>query len=180
MSRDLKDLVADFKDRVVELLGACEAGGYPMRQFYTLRSPFEQAKLWRQSRAIEEVNAKITELSAGGADFLGYCLESVGPQSGRPATNALPGFSWHQWGEALDCYWLVAGGAEWSTDKKIDGVNGYANYAAKAKNMGLTAGGLWPSFKDWVHVQMRQESSPAGIYTLKEINEQMLQRFGQQ
>lgn len=180
MSRDLEDLVSDFKNRVVGLLEACEASGYPMRPFYTLRSPFEQAKLWRQSRTVEEIDTKMADLSAGAADFLAYCLESVGPQAGQQVTNALPGFSWHQWGEAVDCYWLVASAAEWSARKKIDGVNGYANYAARARDMGLTAGGFWPSFKDWPHVQMKQESSPEGVYTLQEINEEMLRRFGQQ
>lgn len=51
MSRDLNDLIPEFKDKVVQLLQNCDQSGYKMRQFYTLRTPFEQAILWRQSRS---------------------------------------------------------------------------------------------------------------------------------
>ena len=178
MSRDLGTLIPEFKTRVEELLEICNSSGYSMRQFFTLRDPFEQGKLWRQSRSSEEVAKKINDLKNRGADFLAYCIESVGPQFGRHVTNAIPGYSWHQWGEALDCFWLLDGIAEWSVRKKIHGLNGYANYANEAEFLGLTAGGLWTSFKDWPHVQMQKESNPGRIYSLEEINREMKARFG--
>lgn len=178
MSRDLDDLIPEFRTRVDQLLSACDSSRYPMRQFFTLRSPFEQGKLWRQSRSRQQVNAKIAELQDNGAAFLAHCIESVGSQNGRHVTNAIPGLSWHQWGEAVDCFWLVDGDAEWSTRRKIDGINGYANYADQAKTLGLTAGGLWTSFKDWPHVQFRSESSPGKVFSLEEINREMADRFG--
>jgi len=178
MSRDLNDLVPEFRPRVEELLTLCDRSGYAMRQFFTLRTPFEQGKLWRQSRSSEEVQQRIEELQNVGADFLAHCIESVGPQNGRHVTNAIPGLSWHQWGEAVDCYWLLDGNAEWSTRKKIDGRNGYANYAEKATSLGLTAGGFWSSFRDWPHVQMRKASNPGRIFSLQEINREMADRFG--
>ena len=39
------------------------------------------------------------------ANFLASVLDGVGPQHGPHVTNALPGLSWHQWGEAVDCFW---------------------------------------------------------------------------
>jgi hypothetical protein len=179
MSRDLNDLVPEFRSQVVELLSVCGQSGYTMRPFFTLRTPFEQGILWRQSRSTQQVQQKITELQDSGADFLAHCIESVGPQNGRHVTNAVPGYSWHQWGEAVDCYWLLDGSAEWSTRKKVGGVNGYTNYAEKAESLGLTAGGHWTSFKDWPHVQMRTESNPGSIFSLQEINRQMADRFSQ-
>lgn len=178
MSRDLTDLTPDFRPQVEHLLALCDSSGYPMRQFFTLRSPFEQGKLWRQSRSREQVDQKISSLRNNGADFLAHCIESVGPQNGRHVTNALPGFSWHQWGEAVDCFWLVDGDAEWSTRKKIEEVNGYRNYASIAKSIGLTAGGFWRSFKDWPHVQLRKESNPGRVFSTQEINQEMAERFG--
>jgi hypothetical protein len=148
-----------------------------MRPFYTLRTPFEQAELWRQSRSKQEIDEKINELRSKGAEFLAYCIESVGPQNGRHVTNAVPGFSWHQWGEAIDCFWLLDGKAEWSTRKKVNGKNGYFNYGAIARSMGLTAGGFWSSFRDWPHVQLRKESHPGRIYDLQEIDGIMEERF---
>jgi len=178
MSRNLDDLIPEFKTRVEELLATCAASGYSMRQFFTLRSPFEQGKLWRQSRSRQQVEARIGELRDKGAAFLADCIESVGPQNGRHVTNAIPGFSWHQWGEAVDCFWLVDGDAEWSTRRKINGMNGYANYADHARTLGLTAGGLWPKFKDWPHVQFRSEANPGQVFSLEEIDRQMAARFG--
>lgn len=178
MSRDLNDLVPEFKTQVEALLAACDASGYPMRQFFTLRSPFEQGKLWRQSRTRQQVDRKIEELRNNGAEFLARCIESVGPQDGRHVTNAIPGYSWHQWGEAVDCFWLVNGDAEWSTRKKINGKNGYVNYATLAKSMDLSAGGFWISFKDWPHVQLRHESNPGKVFSLQQINQAMADRFG--
>ncbi len=178
MSRDLNDLVPEFKRQVEQLLSACDSSGYPMRQFFTLRSPFDQGKLWRQSRSRQQVEQKINELRDNGAEFLAHCIESVGPQNGRHVTGAIPGLSWHQWGEAVDCFWLVEGDAEWSTRRKINGVNGYLNYAEIARSMGLTAGGFWSSFKDWPHVQLRRESNPGRIFSLTEIDREMRNRFG--
>ena len=178
MSRDLKLLVVDFRAKVEKLLHRCEQSGYTMRPFYTLRSPFEQGILWRQSRSTEEVQNKIEELKNNEADFLAYCIESVGPQNGRHVTNAIPGYSWHQWGEAVDCFWLLQGKAEWSTRKKVNGVNGYVNYAKLADTLDLTAGGLWSSFKDWPHVQFRSTTNPGRLYSLQEINQKMQNQFG--
>lgn len=91
----------------------------------------------------------------------------------------MPGLSWHQWGEAVDCFWSLNGSAEWSASTKADGINGYRIYASFAKDMGLDAGGFWHSFKDWPHVQMRSAGSPisAGM-TLAEIDAEMHNRFG--
>jgi len=178
MSRDLNDLTPEFRVQVEQLISACDASGYPMRPFFTLRTPFEQGKLWRQSRSRKQVDQKLSELRDNGADFLAHCIESVGSQNGRHVTNAIPGFSWHQWGEAVDCFWLVDGGAEWSTRRKINGVNGYINYATIAKPMGLTAGGFWSTFKDWPHVQLHKEGSPKRIHSLQEIDQEMINRFG--
>ena len=179
MSRDLDALTPEFKEKVVELLLACNVSGYEMRPFFTLRSPFDQGRLWRQSRSSQQIRKKLAELNGAGAHFLAHCIESVGPQNGRHVTNATPGLSWHQWGEAVDCFWLVDGGAEWSTRKRIDGVNGYVNYASIANKMGLDAGGLWRSFKDFPHVQLRSASNPRKIYSLAEIDAEMESRFSE-
>lgn len=177
-SRRLSDLVAALRAPATTLIERCAARGVEVRVSATLRDPFEQARLWRQSRAIEEIRAKIRELTSAGAPFLAHCLQSVGPQSGRDVTGAPPGFSWHQWGEAMDVFWVVEGRAEWSTTRKIDGVNGYQLYAAEAGRLGLDAGGLWRSRKDWPHVQLRAASSPAKVFSVAEIDRAMAKKFG--
>jgi hypothetical protein len=177
-SRDMNLLIDTFRLKVEGVLERCAARGTPMRPYYTIRSPFQQAILWRQSRTREEVDARVAELQDQSAPFLADCLTRVGPQQGPPRTNAIPGLSWHQWGEAVDCFWLVDNAAEWSSKKKINGVNGYQIYAEEAQSAGLTAGGLWTSFKDWPHIQLRADSSPLKTMSLMEIDAEMKQRIG--
>jgi hypothetical protein len=178
MAVDLNQLVEEFRRTVKSLIANCDRRGIEMRPNAGVRTPFDQARLWRQSRTTEEIMDKIGDFRTAGADFLAFCLESVGPQHGDPVTNALPGFSWHQWGEAIDCFWVVDGRAEWSTVKKVNGLNGYHVYADEAEALELTAGGHWATFKDWPHVQMRAASSPGKIMSIGEIDEEMRTRFG--
>lgn len=178
MAADLNTLVSDFKAKALTLLAKCAGKGYEMRPYATLRDPFEQARLWRQSRSIEEITATLKRFETDGAPFLAHCIRSVGPQSGDHVTDAPPGLSWHQWGEALDCFWVVDGKAEWSNQRLVAGNNGYRIYANEAKALGITAGGLWANLKDWPHVQFRDAGSPLQVMSLKEIDVAMKQRFG--
>lgn len=173
MSRSLADLEPKFRQAVELVLHECLRQGVAMRPFYTLRLPREQAVLWRQSRTQEQVKRKIQELRSGGAEYLASILEDVGPQFGRWATNAIPGYSWHQWKRAIDCYWLVNGRAEWSTRKQSDR-NGYKIYASIANKLGLHA--LGPVIADWPHIQY-DKINVGDIYTLREVDQAMRERF---
>jgi peptidoglycan L-alanyl-D-glutamate endopeptidase CwlK len=73
MPANLNDLVSNFRQRVEVLLQQCGQRGVEMRPYFTLRTPFEQAKLWRQSRSKEEIQKKIAAYRAAGADFLAFC-----------------------------------------------------------------------------------------------------------
>lgn len=177
MAADLNLLDPRLKSVALTLQQNCMTSGAEMRPNVGLRDPFEQARLWRQSRSIEEITAKVRELNDKGASFLAHCIESVGAQQGEHVTDTPPGISWHQWGEALDFFWLVDGKAEWSTTKVVNGVNGYKVLAAEAKKLGLTPGGLWPRFKDWPHVQLPPQNNAADVYSLPQIDSQMRTRF---
>lgn len=178
MAANLDLLIPDMRNKVDLLLASCMTRGVEMRPNCTLRDPFEQARLWRQSRSIYKINQYVKELTNSGAHFLAYCITSVGPQHGDPVTQCPPGYSWHQWGEALDCFWVVNNNDEWSTLKLINGVNGYRVYAEEAEKLGLTAGGHWNSFKDWPHVQLRKSANASSVMSLREINDEMKSRFG--
>ena len=179
MAISLDGLDGAFRGKVEQLLATLTALGVDMRPYDGIRTPEEQAIFWRQSRSKEEIALAIQKLKSANAKYLVSVLEGVGPRHGPPVTNALPGFSWHQWGEALDCFWSINGAAEWSTTRVENGVNGYRIYAAKAKEIGLNPGGLWSSLKDWPHVQLNAFASPvsAGM-TVAEIDAAMKQRFG--
>jgi peptidoglycan LD-endopeptidase CwlK len=178
MAADLTLILPELRIKVQQLVVRCATRGFEMRPSTGLRDPFDQARLWRQSRSIEEIRSRVQEFRQAGADFLADCIESVGPQHGDPVTNAAPGYSWHQWGEAVDCFWLLAGKAEWSTTKKVGGFNAYKVYADEAEHLGLVAGGHWAKLKDWPHVQLRPDASPARTLSAAEIDAAMKAKFG--
>lgn len=179
-SRDLGDLVPAMEARVELVYRRCEERGVVMRPFFTRRDPWDQAKLWRQSRSREEIEnggvrgtrIGLKQLRQAGAHFLVRVIEEVGPQHGRWATNAPPGLSWHQWDEALDSFWLVDGRAVWGTSRG-GAANGYRVYREEALRAGLHIGPRG----DWPHVQLRAESSPYRLMSLGAISEEMERRY---
>ena len=168
MSRDLKELEPEFRDKLRQVIELCAKDDFFLVPFYTKRSLQDQAKLWRQSRSGPEVHNKIVQLNIDGAQYLADIIENVGPQYGRWATNAIPGLSWHNWGLACDCYVLDKNAAVWDSAHP-----GYASYAKHAQTLGLTAGHNWKS-QDSVHVQ----GTSLGVinkYTLPQINDHFLE-----
>jgi len=148
-----------------------------MKPCDTLRDPYTQARLWRQSRSKAVIQKKINELKEKGAPFLAHCIESVGPQSGPHVTNAIPGLSWHQWGEAVDCYWSAKGKVVWDQNVKFDGLNGYQVYAEESSKLDLNCGYNWSKLKDVPHVQYRSFSNPLIIYSIEHINKYIYLSF---
>lgn len=171
-SRDPSLLIEAFRIPFTTLIEtALPARGFTFRPSTTIRTPWEQARVWRKSRSQETVEAKIAELRTQGAHALATFLEVVGPQSGAKyhLTKAVPGLSWHQWGEAADCYLVVNGSAVW------DAANpGWVAYMEEAEKVGLYPG---RKFGDPPHVQLRSVE-PYQVSTLADINQAMLDRFG--
>ena len=184
MSRDIALLDPAFQAKAKLAEEACAARGVIMRCFYTERSVYDQAKLWRQSRSSEHIAEAIDKLQRLGAPFLADVLLSVGPCTGPEVTGALPGESWHQFGLAKDSFWLYKSKAIWSgtATKDINGslVNGYRVYWEEAHALGLTtityAGGRK---KDWPHIQGREESSPLKLMSWRDVDSTMQKRFGE-
>lgn len=50
MSADLSVLDREFRKRIDKVLDRCLRDGYPMVPYVALRDPWEQARLYRQSR----------------------------------------------------------------------------------------------------------------------------------
>lgn len=169
--RDIDLLDPKFKTDIKLVLARSEADGYVFRPFFTLRSVWKQARLWRQSRPTAEIQRAIQKLKQERAPFLAHVLKSVGPQMGRWATNALPGQSWHQWGFAIDCFLATPQGrAIWSSSHE-----GYKVYADHAVALGLTAGYYWKR-QDSVHIQST-DKTVRSVYTWAEIDSAMALQF---
>lgn len=152
MSRDLSDLKPRFLTLFNRVKKACASKGYDIRPYCTIRDPWEQAKLYRQSRTWQEIKDMIDNLERNGAPFLAEILLNVGPQFGKWITNAPPGFSWHQFGEACDIYILEDGRAIWNSNYE-----GYICYYDECINRNLTN---LKVIGDINHCQLKKNSPP--------------------
>jgi peptidoglycan LD-endopeptidase CwlK len=167
-------LTAGFETVLATLLRNCAARGIILRPYFGIRDPVTQAKLYRQSRSWAEIQSARAGLARGGAAFLVKCLDDAGTSHGPFATNALPGFSFHQYGTACDCVWIRDGAEEWSAS--INGAaNGYTIYAEEATKLGLRTLG---HMGDYGHVQQSEANSPGDAYTVTQINAIMESKFG--
>jgi hypothetical protein len=170
VERDLELLRGEFLAPLHASIDAARARGHELRPFCTRRDPWTQARLWRQSRSREEVHSAIEFLRSHGAPHLSGVLESVGPQGGRWATNALPGLSWHQWSEACDLFLVDQGGtAIWSPDHP-----GYVALHEEARARGLHV--PLPR-RDAYHVQLRI-GSVLHEHSWPGIDQAMMEEYG--
>lgn len=165
----LAKLDPDFKAKLIELQGSLKEEGFDVRPYCGIRHPIDQAKEWRKSRSTEEIVTKIAWLRARKAPHLAACLEKAGPQYGKPTTKSLPGFSWHQWGEACDFMVIgVNGKAQWFAESPA-----YIALATKARLMGLKPG---RDFGDPPHIQKREIELPR-LFTPEVVDKEMLTRY---
>lgn len=172
----MKDLglTSEFEAKLNTLIASCAARGTVMQPYFGLRDPVTQGKLYRQSRSWAAIQSARAGLIMGGAPFLAKCLDQAGTARGPFATNALPGFSFHQYGTACDCVWIKDEAEEW--DPSLDGVaNGYMIYAQEASKLGLRTLG---HMGDFGHVQESPANSAADAYTVIQINATMEAKFG--
>lgn len=168
---DLGFLRPEFLEKTKAVLQKCKQRGVDLRVYTTVRGPLLQAKLWRQSRTIEEINRTVKRFRQEGAEYLATLIEDAGPCYGRWATNNPPGLSWHQWQEAVDAYVVSdTTRAIWTPLNP-----GYAVYAEEAKKLDLTACYYW-EHRDAVQVQYRSQQV-VDIYSLAEIDREMRKRF---
>lgn len=178
MSRNIDDLRRSFRPIARELIKLTGEKGYEVVPYFTMRNPVEQAKLWRMTRGKSEIGRKVQSLLNAGALYVANVLESVGPQYPGPGitghvTYAVPGESWHNWGDAMDCYLRIDGTIEWDGEHE-----GYAVYGEVAEGLGMTWGGVWTKPNDPGHVQMPPMKPSLYFDTLSSMSSALERKFG--
>lgn len=173
----ISELEPEFGEKITIILNNCKRLGVTFALRNGNRNTFTQAVYWRRSRSSEEIAEKIKMLQNEQADFLAYCLFIIGEQQGPYVTDALPGLSWHQYGLAVDCAWIVDSKVCWDNENLYNGINGYEILATEAKKLGICSGHEWKDFKDSGHLQANFYASPLDIYTLKHIDQLMKEKY---
>lgn len=88
---------------------------------------------------------------------------------GSIVTNAKGGYSYHNYGLAVDIALLLPNGSSVSWDMRRDGdqdgVTDWMEVIQEAKHLGFEWGGDWTSFKDYPHLQMTFGLSLASLRT---------------
>jgi len=167
-SRRLEDLIPEVQEMAREHILRCADAGVELLIYCTLRDAHEQARLYRQSRTKEQVQAKIDQYKAKGFPALGQILKDVGPQkSGPKVTGAGPGESFHQYSRAYDCVPVLNGKPVWSSSG--EGGKLWQKVGQLGKKIGLEWAGDWTSFREFPHFQL------TGGLTLQDL---MKQKFG--
>ena len=166
MSRDLRDLQDFMGQRLEETIARFEAAepGAVLLPICTHRSMVEQARTFRRTRRLAEIQHKAAMLQRRGYKGLAELLMEVGPVGTaadlkRPhRTKAGPGESFHQYGLAGDCAPLVDGKIDWDAENPD-----WQLYGECAKASGLIWAGDWYSFKEFPHVQTSSYSNPLDL-----------------
>jgi peptidoglycan L-alanyl-D-glutamate endopeptidase CwlK len=167
-SRKLEDLVPELREKAAIIQQACkEAANFDLLIYCTFRSLEEQARLWRQSRSRQEINQKQDSLANLGFTFLAGILEEVGPQYGDHVTNAAPGESWHNYGEAFDACPVLNGKLAWNYLKAKPYWDAYGE---AVKQAGLYWAGYWANFREYPHAQLRSGGNPLKLLKPQEVN----------
>lgn len=167
-SRRLRDLLPHVQPKAAEVIDECGRLGVELLVTCTYRSPEEQARLYRQSRTITEIRSKAEQYS-NGYGALADILWSVGPQYGRlgrHVTNAGPGESWHNYGQAMDVVILIDGKPCWDDEHPA-----WETYGKVAEKVGFTWAGRWVRFRELPHIQQSKQSNPLQLYTPAEYKE---------
>lgn len=180
MSRNIDDLRRELRPTIRQLISDCRAKGVELTPYFTLRTPWEQARLWRMTRGKSVIGRRCEHLRAEGAGYIADVITSVGPQYPGPGikghvTHVVPGQSWHNWGEAVDFYLKDEDGdIDWSGKGP-----GYTTFGETAEELGLTWGGRWTSPFDPGHVQQ----PPMGVLDFfgddwSELSDTLQRKFG--
>ena len=166
-SRKLEDLVPELQEKARLVQQACEeAAGFDLLIYCTLRPLEEQARLWRQSRSRQDIDLKQQKMRSLGYDLLADIIESVGPQYGGHVTNAAPGESWHNFGEAFDAVPLLGGKPAWNY---LKAKTYWDAYGEAVRQTGLSWAGDWTSLREYPHAQLGQGGNPLKTMTPDQV-----------
>lgn len=173
MSRDKTKLVPELQEKLALVEKYCAKEGVKILVYFTERELTDQATFYRQSRTSKQVDVAKQNLIDRGYDFLAEFFDKTEPCSGKWATNACPGESFHNIAEAFDAVPMLNGVCQW---KYKDAPELWDIYGEACRKAGLEWGGDWRS-KDLPHAQLISGvSSPLGKYSPDELKDLLTKR----
>ena len=171
MSRNIDDLQPEIQPlcrKHIELFNERSPEAMELLVYCTLRSPREQAILYRKSRTRSQIDHKKNELTTMGYPELAKIIDDVGPQGtaedlGHHVTNAGPGESYHNYGLAYDSVPQQGGKLLWNDHAH------YRLYGSIAAELGLEWAGNWIHFKEFPHTQKGKGGNPLKVMDREKV-----------
>jgi peptidoglycan L-alanyl-D-glutamate endopeptidase CwlK len=112
------------------------------------------------------------KLQSRGFGFLSEILAHVGPCYGKHVTNAGPGESWHNYGQAWDAVPLIGGKPVWNY---LEGKDYWDAYGEAVRQSGMHWAGDWTTFREYPHAQLKPGSNPLKMLTPDEVKVSLLE-----
>lgn len=169
---DFERLNSKFHKKLYAFIDRCKEQDIALDFDIGFVSLEDQARAWKRSRSDAEIDSQIAELRADGAPFLAELLMESKASTGAWKTDQLPGFSWHNWGQAYTFCVLGEDGKPVLESSKI-----YAKVAELAKDAGIASGyNLKPRIPGLVQLSLHK--FPANTYSPKEISKEMESMYG--
>jgi peptidoglycan L-alanyl-D-glutamate endopeptidase CwlK len=165
-SRDLNDLIPSFRTQIDKLIINCAKKKIKIVPYSTVRGPLIQARNYCVGRTNLQLNAILEHYKQLGCKNMEKVLTLAVnelPKRRKSAekivTRALPGQSWHMWGEAVDFYIEdpKTKKPNWTTPK-------YSILQKEAEALKLTSGGSFKTLVEPVHVQFSSLPAPNHSY----------------
>ena len=117
----LSEVYPGLADKVRQMATQLESEGTDIRVTQSLRTMAEQEALYAQGRTAP----------------------------GRVVTEARAGYSWHNFGLAVDIAPFTPQGVDWNTSHPV-----WKRAVAVGESLGLVAGAAFRTFPDWPHFQL--------------------------
>jgi peptidoglycan L-alanyl-D-glutamate endopeptidase CwlK len=169
-SREISDLIPELAEKAKQVQLLCQERSVDLLIYCTYRSLEEQAKLYRKSRTLAQIEQKANQFREKGFSFLAEVLMDVGPQAGKlgeHVTNAGPGESWHNFRRAFDSVPLVGGKAMWKSTHEH-----WQVYGEAVREVSLEWAGDWRRFREFPHAQMASGGNPIRVLSPEEVKNQ--------
>jgi peptidoglycan LD-endopeptidase CwlK len=97
----------------------------------------------------ESIDIRVTQGLRTMAEQEALYAQGRGAVSGPIVTEAQPGYSWHQFGLAVDVAPLGPQGPDWNVGHPV-----WGRIVSVGILLGLVAGAQWRVFPDWPHFQL--------------------------
>jgi hypothetical protein len=173
MASEISLLIPQFRKQLICALDAAKSQGLQIEVLTTIITPLEQAALWKQGRSRIDAELKVMALKDAKAPYLAECLQKAVAQETNIVTNLLPGYSWHQWGEAALLIWVDKQKIVFDTRGA-----GYRKFAEILKEFSLhCASENDDSPLAWRTATFRASPNAGESYKVSEIDSEMQKRF---